>query len=146
VGQKFCINFVLDITLWYNIIETWCFFFVRKNKVSSAKIHKRIWLERSFEGHKNLRTKFLVQKYIKEFDWKRLSKATKILEQKALENFVSTLVTLSSPKNICLTFFITHCRRFRAPYLYSCSLQRRLAFSIKIIDIAYTRTNRGQSY
>ncbi len=40
------------------------------------------------------RAKCLVQKYIKEFDWKCFSKATKILEQRTLENSSATFLNL----------------------------------------------------
>jgi hypothetical protein len=90
------------------------------------------------------RAKCLVQKYIKEFDWKCFPEATKILEQKTLENSSTTLVIFFLSKNVYLSFFITGFRRFRAPYIYGCSLERRLSFSIKIIDIAYKRMNRRQ--
>ena len=117
MGQKFCINFVFDITLRYNVVKTWCFFLLE-------------------------RAKCLVQKYIKEFDWKCFSKATKILEQKTLKNYSATFVIFFLSKNIYLSFFITHFRHFRAPYIYNCSLQRTLSFSIKIIGMACKRMKR----
>ena len=40
------------------------------------------------------RPKCLVQEYIKEFDWKCLSKTTTILEQKTLENTSATFLNL----------------------------------------------------
>ncbi len=42
------------------------------------------------------RAKCLVQKYIKEFDWKCFSKATKFLEQKVLEKYSATFLTLEN--------------------------------------------------
>jgi hypothetical protein len=92
------------------------------------------------------RAKSLVQKCIKEFDWKSILKVTEILEQKVLKNSSATLVTFFVSKNICFSFFIVHFRRFRAPYICSCSLQRRLSFGIKIIGVAYKCMNRMQIY
>ena len=92
------------------------------------------------------RAKSLVQKYIKEFDWRSFLKVTIILEQKTLKNSSATLVTFFVSKNICFSFFIVHFRRFRAPYICSCSLQRRLSFGIKITGIAYKSMNRRQFY
>ena len=40
------------------------------------------------------RAKCLVQKYIKKFDWKCFSKATKILEQETLGNSSATFLNL----------------------------------------------------
>jgi hypothetical protein len=70
-----------------------------------------------FEGHKNLRTKGT---------------------EKLFRNFGHIFLS----KNIYLSFFITHFRHFRAPYIYNCSLQRTLSFSIKIIGMACKRMKR----
>ncbi len=71
-----------------------------------------------FEGHENLGTKST---------------------GKIFRNFAYIL-----SKNIYLIFFICHFARFQAPYIYSCSLQQRLSFSIKIIGIANKRMNGRQ--
>jgi len=64
--QKFCINFVFDITLRQNVAATEC----RSDLIFFL-------LERA---------KSLVLKYIKEFDWKSFLNATKNLRRKAIEN------------------------------------------------------------
>ena len=69
------------------------FSFVRKSKVSNIKIYKRIWSEMFLEGQKNFKTK-----------------DTGKLSRNFCHNFLS--------KYICLTFFITRFRCFRAPYIY----------------------------
>jgi hypothetical protein len=121
VGQKFCINFALNINF-----ETEC----RSDLILFL-------LERA---------KSLVEKYIKEFYWKSFLKATKISKQRALKSSSATFVIFFVSKNICFSFFVVRFRSFRAPYIWSCSLQRKLSFVIEIIGIAYKSMNRRQIY